>query len=169
MMLGRQYIVAGICVAVGLLLVGISFFVVKHVQAQGVIIAAEQLRQCAQEGNGISCAREPIRKLLRSKSGEDIMQMLSVDLPPTQCHSFGHIVGQELYHQYVNIETALAECSQACFLACVHGAIGQAFVEEAGVDDSVDPEHLGVEEIKTIGKKTFFQNRFDDRVYGVGN
>ena len=155
MSLDKRHLVAAIALFGIFLLVGGTFFVFSdRLQSQSAVAVTGQLQVCARGGDLIACARQPIQKLLETKSGTEVMQTLSDTVSPTQCHAVGHIVGQELYRRYKNVEPALAQCSYACFSACIHGAIGQAFVQEAGMnDDSVDPEHLSIEEIRSVGKK----------------
>ncbi|MDP3645485.1 MAG: hypothetical protein Q8R25_00150 [bacterium] len=110
------------------------------------------LKECAYGSHAISCARPMIRNLLKYEEPTDVIQTLAVILPSTACHYMVHIVGQELYKKYGNTEPALAQCSRVCGLACIHGVIGEAFIEEAHIDTStVDPEHLSSDEIKRVG------------------
>ena len=126
----------------------------------------KQLQKCGKEDDMIDCSRHPVQEFLQLKSAGEVMRVLSDTLSPVQCHRIGHLVGQEVYRKYKNVEMALGECSYTCFSACVHGAIGEAFVEEAGVNAAVDLEHLNPEEIRSLGKRLCASR---DSCHGVGH
>ncbi len=115
----------------------------------------ETIVRCAEEKDAIICAREPVQQLLLAHKASDIIAALSkTSVRTNQCHYLSHVVGQETYHKYRDVEVALGECDRACGSACIHGAIGAAFTEEIGLDESkVDPEHLSPDEILSAGEK----------------
>src|SRR5262245_8939044 len=91
----------------------------------------------------LSCGREEVQKLLANHKSNEVMSLLSKNVTSGQCHTLGHIVGQETYKKTHNVEAAIAECGYGCTSSCMHGIIGQALIEEVGIDDEgVDPRHL---------------------------
>jgi len=128
--------------------------------------AVERLVACTGE-NFIECARPLVNELLVSNSGADVMNLLSEKYPSSQCHFFGHVVGQQLYLKTGNVEHSLSTCNNACASACVHGVIGEAFAQEAGIDeDAFDPQHLRPEDVRLLGERLCASN---STCHGVGH
>jgi hypothetical protein len=144
------YGVVALLVLMGCILVLKSSVFSRHSDLESEIHA---IVACTKQSDSISCARPLLRDLVGSESGAQVMQVLSDNLTSGECHTMGHVVGQEVYAKYHSVEPALAECSNACFSACVHGVVGEAFVEEAGLPKNVDPEHLSRQEILAVGSK----------------
>lgn len=102
----------------------------------------------------ISCARGYVQSMMELRSAKNVLDSFSNSVAPLRCHYLGHIVGQELYRTYQNDALAIAQCSNACELACGHGVIGEAFISTAGIsDEDFDPSHLGKEELVALGKR----------------
>lgn len=110
---------------------------------------------CADKKEPIPCIRPFVQELLTTHRASEIVDAFAAaGLSQSTCHFFSHVVGQETYLKYRNTERALAECSSTCGVGCVHGAVGQAFETDAGLDASqIDLEHLSIAEIKTIGSR----------------
>lgn len=120
--------------------------------------ALQAIGKCTEEENGTICARPIVRELLSKHTGADIVYAIDARLTPQQCHYLGHVVGQESYTKFGNIEEAIAQCDRSCDSACIHGVIGEAFAQELGLGSSddvqdVDLAHLSEEDLKTVGAR----------------
>ena len=151
--------IIALSVIVGLILVAAAAYVIKAKPTSEDILQASLsgIAECMGKKDAIECSRPFVKKLVDEKNGSEIMDALAAKLPPLRCHYVGHIVGQELYVKYQNIETAMASCSRACDVACIHGAAGEAFAEQLGLgtpedDQQLDLEHLGLDELRTVGR-----------------
>lgn len=116
------------------------------------------IESCLQEENAVMCSRPLIQKMLESRTGAEVMAEISGVLSPQECHYIGHVVGQQSYVKYEDLESAIGQCDRECDSACVHGAIGEALIEGLGLGRpeeivDVDFQHLSGEEIQSIGKK----------------
>jgi hypothetical protein len=112
-----------------------------------------EIEACTGEPDAIECARPIIRRVVTSYDTAAFLNSLAVELPAIQCHYMGHVLGQELYRARTSVERVLGECSRICQGACVHGALGEAFTEALQSEIEIDPAHLNIEEIRTIGEK----------------
>ena len=90
---------------------------------------------CAKGSDPVDCAAPFIQDMLRTNSPAQIFNALSANFSPTQCHYFGHLVGEDLYKSDKSVEKAMAYCVPTCADACIHGVIGEAFLEQAGISD----------------------------------
>lgn len=113
---------------------------------------------CMTQSDGVSCTRPYIQQLLALQDGVATMDSIESKFSPAQCHYIGHVVGQQMYARYHDVETALSSCNRTCDSACVHGIVGEAFAEELGFknpdeDTDLDLEHLSTEELRTIGTR----------------
>ena len=120
--------------------------------------ALATIQSCGGESNAVVCSRPIIRKLLQTETPSEILKQLESHVSPPQCHFVGHVLGQELYEQDQDIETALARCSRVCDSACEHGVIGEAFAEKLGLgtpdkEIDVDLSHLNPDDIRILGKQ----------------
>jgi hypothetical protein len=96
----------------------------------------------------VSCAPPIITELMQDHSAAETMQILAGSLSTRECHVIGHTVGQVAYQKSHSVEKALGECDATCGAACIHGAIGQAFMEASGiVAEDVDFKHLSTADI----------------------
>ena len=108
--------------------------------------------KCTEGTDVITCARPFIKTLMEMRPANDVLDQLSDRIVPIRCHYLGHIIGQELYRQSQSDEIATSQCSRSCESACLHGAVGEAFMTTAGIsEDDFDPKHLSVEELRKIG------------------
>ncbi len=109
---------------------------------------------CAGEKDGVACVRPEIKKLLELTGGADLMDILSARSGPMWCHYVGHVVGQQMYTRYHDVEAAISQCNRACDSACIHGIIGGAFAEELGIDyEKLNLAHMSVDELRKVGKR----------------
>ncbi len=120
--------------------------------------ALERVVACTRAKNATACSRPAVKEMLGFRSAAEVMDALSVRLTPQQCHHVGHVVGQQSLVLSQDLERSVTRCTRTCDSACVHGAIGQAFAQELGLEDSsgtqdFDLQHLGAEEVLEIGKK----------------
>ncbi len=145
-------------IIIGLVIVGIilgtKFLYTQWLPSHTFDRALARVSACARETDGVACARPEIKKLLGLMNGANLMDVLSERTQPMWCHYVGHVVGQESYKKYQNVETSISQCNRACDSACIHGIIGGAFAEELGVDyESLDFAHLSPNEIREVGKR----------------
>lgn len=146
---------------VPLLVLGLGVFLVVQAllsyRNNGDVFAdtGAQLRECLKNPElVVTCAQREVLKLLDGRSGSAAMALLAEMVPPGQCHTLGHTVGQEVYKRSGNLESSIAECGYGCTGSCVHGVIGAALIAELGLDEGeVDPQHLDPEYIEAAGKK----------------
>lgn len=141
--------------AVGVSLVFYAFFSYSQNRSGVDVISANKLRECLKNPElVVTCAQTEVLKLLNGRSGSAAMMLLADIVPPGQCHTLGHTVGQEVYKRSGNLEASIAECGYGCTGSCVHGVIGAALIAELGLDENeVDPQHLDPEYIEAAGKK----------------
>jgi hypothetical protein len=132
-------------------------------------LSAKKIAACFSQKDPIPCIRPIIRKLLKTQSGTEILETIRGNVSPMLCHYAGHVVGQELYVSYGNIEDALASCGYACDSACLHGVISQAFAVNLGISQissSTELAHLGAGQIEKEGKALC---RSPEACHGVGH
>ncbi len=150
-------------IIIGLIIVGVLWAsgyastLVERMQPQDPFQAAlAGVMPCTVQGESVSCARPFVIRMLQERSVPVVLESLSNNLGPQQCHYIGHVVGQQLFAQTNDVEGALAQCSRACDSACIHGVIGQAFADALGYPDpeadDFDYRHLSPQNIATIGK-----------------
>lgn len=115
----------------------------------------EKIVECVEAPSPVVCARPFIQELVRAGDSAVIIdELVAKGVPPASCHFLAHLVGQEIYRLTQSSEIAISKCSRACGAGCVHGAIGEAFVEEAGLDEEVfDPAHLSEKDLIGVGKR----------------
>jgi len=115
----------------------------------------ERLRECLVDPSLVlACGTAEVQALSEGRTPQEVMALLSKNLPQGECHTIGHLVGQEAFRRAGELEGAIELCSYACTGACVHGAIGQAIVTElGGVDADIDPEHLSEEDVAEIAER----------------
>jgi hypothetical protein len=116
------------------------------------------IRACGGESNPIMCSRPIVKKLLESNQASEIIDVLEERFGPERCHYVGHVVGQMTFVMNQSVELSLSQCGRACDSACVHGVIGEAFVEELGLgspeeEADVDFQHLSPGELITVGRR----------------
>jgi hypothetical protein len=129
--------------------------------------ALDDIRKCSSHKNAPQCARPFIASILESRKGADIMDSLTDKVGRKYCHFIGHIVGQESYKKFSDVEASIAQCDRTCESACVHGVIGQAFATKLGYEgDEVDLSHLPEEQIRSVGKQLCTANQ---TCHGVGH
>jgi hypothetical protein len=136
------------------------------------------LRACAQDTRTFSalntCTRKVVKSQLENHSASELLNEVSLSPVPKRwdgdCHSIAHAIGQETYDKYQNLEQTLSYCSNQCFSGCLHGAFGEAFVQELGGDaNDADIAHMDVKHIETVGGK--YCKRFADMqlCHGMGH
>ncbi len=133
--------------------------------------ALERVVACTRAKNATACSRPAVKEMLGFRSAAEVMDALSVRLTPQQCHHVGHVVGQQSLVLSQDLERSVTRCTRTCDSACVHGAIGQAFAQELGLEDSsgtqdFDLQHLGAEEARTIGRRLCVST---EACHGVGH
>ncbi|TSC86221.1 MAG: hypothetical protein G01um10148_727 [Parcubacteria group bacterium Gr01-1014_8] len=148
----RGLILASSAAFIVLLGLGSVFIAQTYETPSDPNIAVTVLKTCA-EHRLVACARPEIRRLLTNMSGAEILDLFSEKFSTVKCHTLGHIVGQELYLAKKNVEHALAVCNNACASSCVHGVIGEAFLQEAGITEKegLDTLHMSPEDIRALG------------------
>lgn len=104
------------------------------------------------------CLNADVEQLLSRYSAAEIMDYVSASTTPTNilydCHPIGHILGGAVYKKYGSIESALAQCSNACRSACTHGVIGAGVADEMGeAYPDEDIAHASPAQLKTIGTR----------------
>ena len=119
----------------------------------GVTSMVQGVVRCAKERNSFGCARPIMQRAIETGADIGLLEALSPQVTPVQCHYMGHVLGQELYRARKNVEAVLSECSRVCQAACVHGALGEAFTEAIGNEKNIDPEHLNLADIREKGKE----------------
>lgn len=120
--------------------------------------ALSSVVDCTKEKNPVACVRPAVKQLVEIESGAEVMDELGRLLTPQQCHYVGHVVGQESYSKYQNVENAISQCNRACDSACIHGVIGEAFAIQLGLGSSddaqdVDLKHLSPDDIRKVGQR----------------
>ena len=151
----------GVLAIVGLVGIGLVVFTAFALWPQrvsGFDVALAQIKACGKEAHPVNCARPIVQKLLETESASELMDALAANLSPMRCHYVGHVVGQQAYVKNQDLELTLAQCDRSCDSACVHGAIGEVFVEKLGLgtpDDEIDVDlqHLNPDDIRTIGRQ----------------
>lgn len=134
------------------LLGGVAAF--RNLPAIQDMQALWQLKNCARERDAAMCSKPIIARLLKSHSGAEIMDMLEENVEAGVCHYMGHVVGQQSYIMYRDIDPAVSRCNIACESACEHGVVGEAFAQALGFDsEDIDLKHLSPEEIEKVGPK----------------
>src|ERR1043166_3729677 len=73
-----------------------------------------RLRDCIHSKDTALCAVPATRDMLQTETGAQIMDVLEKNFDPGLCHYFGHVVGQQSYKKYKSVDTAIAQCSEAC-------------------------------------------------------
>lgn len=128
----------------------------------------EELRECIGDKEAlVTCGPVIIGELMETRSAMEAMRILASSFSTRECHVVGHVVGQETYRQAGGVEKALSACDASCGGACTHGAIGQAFIAEAGaLAESVDLQNLSVDDIRAHGEKLC---KNVDTCHGVGH
>ncbi|HUO50663.1 MAG TPA: hypothetical protein VMU25_03845 [Candidatus Paceibacterota bacterium] len=100
----------------------------------------------------VLCTQPYVASLLKIKNSSEVMDILSQRFNPTLCHLVGHVVGQQTYLKYQNVDAAMRACNRQCSDACTHGIVGEAFAQQLGnPDPNVDLEHLSVDAIEKVG------------------
>ena len=122
--------------------------------------ALAQVKNCVQteEKDFFECSRPAAEKMLDFKSATEVMDELSTTLTLQQCHFIGHIIGRQSFIRNQNIEDTISSCTRTCESACVHGAIGQAFAQELGLEDTGDTQrfdlkHMSLDDVLNIGRQ----------------
>ncbi len=122
-------------------------------EAEGLPLI-DDVSDCLGRSDATVCIEDRMQLLLKGHTGSELMSAFADRFSTTQCHQFGHVLGRTIYKQYRDTETALATCSRECASSCIHGIIGEAFMQEVGLDESeVDSEHLNPEDIRKFGKR----------------
>ena len=140
-------------------LLGVVVYVLRTNAPENTVAASlSGIEACNKEPDSVACTRPFVKKLLEVQSGSKVMDAIAAQFTPAQCHYIGHVVGQQMYAQYENVETALSLCNRTCDSACVHGIVGEAFAEELGFknpdeDTDIDLEHMSSDELRTIGHR----------------
>ena len=113
------------------------------------------LRECIQDPDTVvGCSTKLIDTLLTQLNTEETMAVLNESVDPFSCHTLGHIVGQQTYHNTGNLEDAISLCSVACDNSCLHGAVSQSIVEETNIEVSSDGTvHLNLPLIQAESEK----------------
>jgi len=113
-----------------------------------------EVNACYDDSNSVqTCLAAVIKKLLALHEPGEVMSLLASSVTSSKCHATGHIVGQGAYMKYHDLEKAINTCTSICGEGCIHGASGEAFVEEAGLSPDVDPSHLNADELKKYGTR----------------
>lgn len=119
--------------------------------------AVGDLRTCfSDEGRPwdevLACVHDKTRTLLGKLPAHELMNQVEAALPQ-QCHTIGHIVGQETYKLSRTPEDAFASClPTACVHACTHGVMGEVFLVSSGTEFA--SEELGHPTLALIRSKT---------------
>lgn len=104
------------------------------------------------------CLNADMELLLSRYSAAEIMAYVSASTTPTNvlydCHPIGHVLGGAVYKKFGSIESALAQCTNACRSACTHGVIGAGITSEMGEaypDDDI--AHATASQLAAVGKR----------------
>lgn len=166
----RRGIIVGLAL-VGAFLLGYAYL---HVSGGAFSFFNRDINKvvaCAEEDNAPVCSRPVIRKLLEKNSGTDVMAALSDKLSPLQCHYIGHVVGQQSYIKFDDVEGAIRQCNRQCDSACVHGVIGEAFAQKLGLGSAdspevFDPQSLSEDDLRNVGTQLCEE---PETCHGVGH
>lgn len=83
-----------------------------------------------------SCLHKTVGTLLSQMSPRQLQTYTVSSTSPitirNECHSIGHIIGEETFKRLPSLEAALSLCSNDCRSACVHGAVGAGVLKEIG-------------------------------------
>lgn len=86
------------------------------------------------KGQLISCYKGVAHNLLSVENLRNIISQLEMrknDMILIQdCHTIGHLLGQEEYKKTNNIATSLSECTEYCQSGCYHGVVEQYFQDK---------------------------------------
>ena len=107
-------------------------------------------------GPNDECLQERIASLLNSFSTADLMNYAVASTTPysvtSYCHNTAHIIGEETFIKWDNVEAALDQCTRACSLGCTHGVIAGAVAKELGATYlSEDIIHADPIKIQALG------------------
>src|SRR5262249_38891516 len=107
--------------------------------------------------------------LLEGRTPEELMLEASTSTVPAKfgsCHSVGHIIGDETYKKYRDVEGSMVRCGSTCSNACIHGVMGAAVTDILGTQYDEDIAHADLGEIKSIGGKYCYQTSL---CHGIGH
>ena len=146
----------------GILLVSVAAFLYGSLFAERNTLALDAIDACFLGSRAptstAACLERTVDRLLVSYSTADLMRYVNATTTSQdvvlRCHPIGHIVGEQTYYKFKDVESTLSACTSDCRSACTHGAIGAAVLDEMGEtypDDEI--AHASEDELKRLGRR----------------